>query len=122
MESGNYNTSGTSDNSFNPPNWIQGVWLNETIPTVSIGYEFRPDDICTISGAQASCNKAIIELYEDTPNFQTNVIEDITDTRYYAVFSYGPTELTYEFEKLSVNQINGIQAPTINSPTIFTKQ
>ena len=118
-DSSDDNTSGTTDNSFNPPNWIQGIWLNETI---SYGFEFRPDDICTIYGAQANCNKAIIILYEDVPNIETNVYEEISNSRYFVVFSYGPNEFTYEFEKISANEINGIQGPSITTATIYTKQ
>ena len=116
----NDNTSGTTDNSFNPPNWIQGVWLNNLVPTYEIGYEFRTDDICTIYFAQATCNKAIIELYEDVPSVQTNVYEEISNTRYYAVFSYGFTEITFDFEKISENEIRHIQASSTS--TILTKQ
>ena len=115
----NDNTSGTTDNSFNPPNWIQGVWMG--LPPIDyIGYEFRTDDICTIYFAQATCNKAIIELYEDVPSVQTNVYEEISNTRYYVVFSYLTIENTYEFEKISENEIRHIQSSSTS--TILTKQ
>tara|TARA_B100000767_G_C19248912_1_gene322353 strand:- start:43 stop:450 length:408 start_codon:yes stop_codon:yes gene_type:complete len=113
-------SSNSNGNSFNPPNWIQGVWLNNLIPTYDIGYEFRTDDICGVSGTQASCNKAIIELYEDVPNIQTNVYEEISNTRYYAVFTYGSSEITFDFEKISENEIRHIQGSSTS--TILTKQ
>ena len=84
------------------------------------GYEFRADDICTITGSQATCNKAIIELYEDVPSVQTNVYEEISNTRYYVVFSYLTIENTYEFEKISENEIRHIQSSSTS--TILTKQ
>ena len=107
------NSSNSNGNSFNPPNWIQGVWMEQSADI--FGYEFRADDICTITGSQATCNKAIIELYEDVPNIQTNVYEEISNTRYYAVFSYGFTEITFNFEKISENEIS-------NGVSIYTKQ
>ena len=116
----NDNTSGTTGNSFNPPNWIQGVWLNEA--NAAIGYEFRVDDICTIAGSQAICNKATIELYENAPGEQTNVYEEKSDTRYFVVFTVVNIEQTYEFEKISANQINSIQEPNSFATTIYTKQ
>tara|TARA_B100001093_G_scaffold309195_1_gene295000 strand:+ start:1027 stop:1443 length:417 start_codon:yes stop_codon:yes gene_type:complete len=119
---GNDNNPGNTGNSFNPPNWIQGVWLNEAIPTVALGFEFRADDICNITGSQANCNKAIIELYENAPNAQTSVYEEISNTRYFVVFSYITLEQTWEFEKISANEINGIQGPSISTATIYTKQ
>tara|TARA_Y100000385_G_scaffold129770_1_gene135125 strand:+ start:66 stop:452 length:387 start_codon:yes stop_codon:yes gene_type:complete len=103
----------TNGNSFNPPNWIQGVWMEQ--PANIFGYEFRADDICNILGNQASCLKSIIELYEDVPNVQTNVYEEISNTRYYLVFSYLTLEDTYEFEKISENEIS-------NGQSIYTKQ
>ena len=104
----------TNGNSFNPPNWIQGVWMRQDIPDF-LGYEFRADDICNILGNQASCLKSIIELYQDVPNVQTNVYEEISNTRYYVVFSYLTVENTYEFEKISENEIS-------NGQFIYTKQ
>lgn len=103
----------TNGNPFNPPNWIQGVWMKQSADI--FGYEFRTDDICTITGSQATCNKAIIELYEDVPSVQTNVYEEISNTRYYVVFSYLTLENTYEFEKISENEIS-------NGQSIYTKQ
>jgi hypothetical protein len=103
----------TNGNSFNPPNWIQGVWKEQ--PADYFSYEFRADDICNILGNQASCFKAIIELYEDVPNVQTNIYEEISNTRYYVVFSYLTVENTYEFEKISENEIS-------NGQFIYTKQ
>ena len=106
-------SSNSNGNSFNPPNWIQGVWMEQ--PADVFGYEFRADDICNIVGNQASCLKSIIELYEDVPNVQTNVYEEISNTRYYVVFSYLTLENTYEFEKISENEIS-------NGQFIYTKQ
>ena len=116
----NDNTSGTTDNSFNPPNWIQGVWMG--LPPIDfIGYEFRVDDLCTILNSQATCNKAIIELSENTgQGYQTNVYEEISDTRYFVVFTAINIEQTYEFEKISENEIRHIQ--TSSTSTILTKQ
>jgi len=116
------NTNGSDDNSFNPPTWIQGVWLNDIGGGLSsIGFEFRDDDVCNVTFGGNSCYKAIIELYDDAPNWNTNVYEEISDSRYYFVFTNGPSEYTHEFEKVSENTINYILYPS-NQVIVITKQ
>ena len=38
---------GSSSGKCNPPNWIQGKWLNKSAGG-NIGYEFAKNDICII--------------------------------------------------------------------------
>ncbi len=66
----NDNTSGTSNNSFNPPNWIQGVWLNEAIPTVSIGYEFRPETYVILLALKQVVTKQLLSYTKTYPIFK----------------------------------------------------
>ena len=114
-------TSGSNSNSFNPPTWIQGVWLNDIgNGTSSIGFDFRDDNVCSVSFGSAYCYKGLIELYADVPNINTSVYEDISASRYYFVFTYGPNEITGEFEKVSDNTINYFYSSDI--PIILTKQ
>jgi hypothetical protein len=100
---------------------IQGVWLNDIgNGTSSIGIDFRDDIVCSVSFGSAYCYKGLIELYADVPNINTSVYEDISASRYYFVFTYGPNENTGEFEKVSDNTINYYYSSDI--PIILTKQ
>ena len=117
----NSSESGSNSNSFNPPTWIQGVWLNDIgNGTSTLGFDFRNDNVCSVSFGSAYCYKGIIELYADVPNINTSVYEEISASRYYFVFTYGPNETTGEFEKVSDNTINYFYSGDI--PTILTKQ
>ena len=115
------NSNSSNGNSFNPPAWIKGIWLNNVNGSLSTGFDFRDDDVCSVTFGGAYCYKGIIELYADVPNVSTNVYEEISSSRYYFVFTYGPNEITHEFEKVSDNTINSIQY-TSALPTILTKQ
>ena len=120
-DSSSSSTSGSNSNSFNPPTWIQGVWLNDIgNGTSSIGFDFRDDNVCSVTFGSAYCYKGLIELYADAPNFNTSVYEEISASRYYFVFTYGPNEISEEFEKVSDNTINYFYSGNI--PTILTKQ
>tara|TARA_B100000767_G_scaffold266543_1_gene284070 strand:- start:75 stop:473 length:399 start_codon:yes stop_codon:yes gene_type:complete len=110
------NEDGLNQRSFNPPTWIQGVW---EIDNVAI--DFREDDFCITQFGSASCLKTIIELNSDDPNFNINVYEEISATRYYFIFTHGPNEITTEFKKVSDISINCLQYP-FNNPTILNKQ
>ena len=59
-------------------------------------------------------------MYADVPNFNTSVYEEISASRYYFVFTYGPNEITGEFEKVSENTINYFYSSDI--PIILNKQ
>ena len=50
--------------------------------------DFREDDFCITQFGSESCLKTIIELNSDDPNFNINVYEEISATRYYFVFTY----------------------------------
>ena len=43
---------------------------------------------------------------------ESSAYEEISDTRYYVVISYGFSEDTYEFEKVSESTINWILYPS----------
>lgn len=113
---GDDDIDGLNDRSFNPPVWIQGVWEIDDVMV-----DFREDDFCITQFGSTSCLKTIIELNSDDPNFNINVYEEISATRYYFVFTYGPNEITSEFKKVSDISINSLQYP-FNNPTILNKQ
>ena len=120
-DSSDGSTSGSNSNSFNPPTWIQGVWLNDIgNGTSTVGFDFRNDDVCSVTLGSAYCYKALIELYADVPNINTSVYEEITYSRYYFVFTYGPSEINGEFQKVSENTINYF-INTSDIPTLLTR-
>jgi predicted enzyme related to lactoylglutathione lyase len=63
----------------------------------------------------------LIELYADVPNISTSVYEEISDSRYYFVFTYGPSEINGEFQKVSANTINYFIS-TSDIPTVLTRE
>ena len=95
-------SSNSNGDSINPPGWIQGVWTNDSISA----FEFRADDMCVAVGS-AICYKALMATSPESSAY-----EEISDTRYYVVISYGFSEDTYEFEKVSESTINWILYPS----------
>ena len=94
--------SSVNNNTFNPPNWIQGIWLNSN----SSGWEFRQDDICLLFFNQAVAD--CLMANSAAPDF--SVYEEISETRYLARFTNGGSEFTYEFEKISDDLISWVAA------------
>ena len=84
---------------FNPPVWIQGIWLN--INNSSAGFEFRQNDFCLItSPVSVVCYE---QTYSDFNDF--NVYEEISNTRYFTIITIAGAEFNFEFEKISDNSI-----------------
>ena len=95
-------SSNSNGNSINPPAWIQGLWTNGSLSA----FEFRADDLCITAG-NTTCYKALMAFSPESSAY-----EEISDTRYYVVFSHHSLEETYEFEKVSENTINWILYPS----------
>lgn len=122
--SSNDDNSGSNNSSINPPTWIQGTWLAETISGSDLGYKFTLDDFCTINGTITMCNKSQIEQYN---SIGQNVVvnETITDTEYTIEIDYNTQQAitTYQFEKISNTEIEWINDPLGDLvQTIYTKQ
>ena len=92
--------SSANNNTFDPPTWIQGIWLNSN----SAGWEFRQDDICMLSFNQTVADCLMANSV--APDF--SVYEEISEMRYLARFTNGGSEFTYEFEKISDNLISWV--------------
>ena len=93
-EDGNSNSNVTN---FNPPVWIQGIWLN----TNSAGFEFRQNDFCVITPpASVVCYEQTYSVVNDF-----NVYEEISNTRYFTTITIAGSEFNFEFEKISDNSI-----------------
>ncbi len=97
--------STANNNTFNPPTWIQGVWLNSNAP-FETGFEFRQNDFCLIASAvQTNC---IEQTYNQFPDF--NVYEEISETRYFIIYTISGAEYEFEFEKISDDLISWVAA------------
>lgn len=89
------------DNYYNPPNWIQGVWINPDVPTS--GFEFRESDFCLITISNTLCYK---QTYSQVDDF--SVYEEISNIRYFTTTTIAGAEYNYEFEKVSENSIKWV--------------
>ena len=108
-DSGNTNNN-ISNLTINPPSWIHGVYLQENIDgsILPLGYEFKSDDFCTVLSNMATCYQAQLDLYGDTPNFETDVYEESDSNRYFIELTIGVAIYEYEFEKVSSTIIRQI--------------
>ena len=107
-DSGNTNNN-SSNLTINPPSWIQGTYLQEVAgQTLPQGYEFKPDDFCSVFSNIATCYQAQLDLYGDTANFETDVYEEIDSNRYFIEITLGVTIYDFEFEKVSSTSIRQI--------------
>ena len=96
-------TSNGTDDSINPPSWIQGVWLNEE--SEILGFEFKSDDFCMVSMNITSCNKEQLVLMKNG-GFESNVYEETSANRYLVKITLHTLSTEYEFEKISSTKIS----------------
>jgi len=101
-----------SENSINPPNWIQGTWTVELDGIDSgIGFIFANDDFCSKNGSTTNCWKGIVEL-----NQGTTIDEEIDDENYIiTINSLNTISNTFHFTKISENEIADVQSFGINN-------
>ena len=105
----NGSANNSSNLTINPPTWIQGTYLQDIGgQTISNGYEFKSNDFCWVTSNISSCYKAQLDLYENTPNVETDVYEEMDNNRYFIEITLGPTIYKYEFEKVSSTSIKQI--------------
>ena len=88
-----------SKTSFNPPSWIQGRWLEETIGTS--GYKFTNNDfILVVATTEYSIGEQIKTLSKT--EMEVNVNEEIkSDTEYKFSYTFHSVTQHYHFVKLS---------------------
>jgi hypothetical protein len=105
------NTNNNSSNlTINPPSWIHGIYLQEVAngEVGLIGFEFKSDDVCTVSGNISGCYQAQLDLYANNPSFETNVYEESDSNRYFLELTIGLSIYEYEFEKVSSTRIKQV--------------
>jgi hypothetical protein len=105
----------SANNKFNPPNWIQGTWQDNT----AFGFKFTSNNVCQLISTNQSCFKEMIDSYNASiPNSATVEEETISDTEY--KFSYSVSGVTqyYHFVKLSNTSIEFNQSSG-NNPIYF---
>tara|TARA_B100000795_G_C22623257_1_gene369704 strand:+ start:342 stop:725 length:384 start_codon:yes stop_codon:yes gene_type:complete len=97
---GDSDSDSSNNVSINPPSWIQGVWALESTLSLTVGriiVDFRTDDFCQGQvGIGLTCWKEQGTYFD---NF--SVYEEVSNTRYFVIMSYGPGEQTFEFDKVS---------------------
>ncbi|MCD8408849.1 hypothetical protein [Tenacibaculum finnmarkense] len=113
----------TSENSINPPSWIQGTWHDSDEDGIG-GFKFTKDNFCQISGfstiSQEICYKELLEMSQGkTEEEATNDFYDIK-----IILSTGFTNQTFfhQFEKISNNEIKWYLSKKDDLYTIYTKQ
>ena len=105
------NTNNNSSNlTINPPSWIQGIYLQEGAngQILPIGHEFKTDDFCSVNSNLASSYQAQLDLFANSPNFETDVYEEIDSNRYFLEITLGVTIYSFEFEQVSSTSIKQI--------------
>ena len=110
---GDSDSNSSNNVSINPPSWIQGVWalnfFDGSAPNIYV--EFRADDFCQGQfGIGATCWKAQGTYFD---NF--SVYEEVSNIRYFVIFTYAGQEQTFEFDKVSDTSL------TLNGST-YVKQ
>ena len=113
---------------LNPPDWIQGTWLDESSKS-EFGWKFTTDNAIWIIDGSEDFNlkeKATRELNNwDFLNSQDDVIvEHITDMSYrITTKKYMPySEFTYYFVKINENSTEWRTAPDPINPLLLLKQ
>jgi len=107
-DSGNTNNN-SSNLTINPPSWIQGTYFQEVAGQIlPQGYEFKPDDFCSVSSNISACYQAQLDLYANNPSFETDVYEESSGSRYFIELTIGLGIYSYEFEKVSSTSIKQI--------------
>jgi hypothetical protein len=107
--SSNDDDSRMSNFKINPPDWIQGTWMLEEENQAS-GYKFVNDDFCIISILRQTCQKELLSQ-SNSSGVLTSVNEEITENSYLIEITLGGQIFTYEFIKISPNQIKWLNNP-----------
>jgi|AntRauTorckE5430_2_1112549.scaffolds.fasta_scaffold17294_2 hypothetical protein len=107
--SSNDDDSRMSNFEINPPDWIQGTWMLEEENQAS-GYKFKNDDFCIISILRQTCHKELLSQ-SNSSGVLTSVNEEITENSYLIEMTLGGQIFTYEFIKISSNQIEWLNNP-----------
>lgn len=105
-------SSNTSTNAINPPDWIQGTWTLELGGIDSgLGFKFTNDDFCSTNGSFTSCWKGLVETNQGT------IVEEEIDNQNYIITinSLNTISYKYHFTKISENEIADVQSFGINN-------
>ena len=113
------NNSKDSKNSFNPPAWIQGRWINNEI--IPLGFKFSKNDVCNIQYTTDLCIKAALDIYNGT-QAQISIDEEIkSDTEYKFSYTVQGTTINYHFIKVAPTKIQEVLADP-NGDLLYTKK
>lgn len=109
--SDNNSGSGGNINSFNPPNWIHGTWLDMS----ESGYKFTSNNVCQITSFNQLCFKEMLDNYNTTGAVEASVDEEIKSNEEYK-FSYTIAGVSqeYHFIKVSNTEIEVVSSFGVN--------
>lgn len=101
----NSDDNGNSSSSLNPPEWIQGRWLESGGMS---GFHFKTNDFCSITFSSEMC---YVELFNSLPNQQQVIFEETIKNNDVYEFNYKTTGMGagqtvfYRFERISNSKI-----------------
>lgn len=116
-------SSNTSTNAINPPDWIQGTWLQQNgNSTTQNGFKFTSDDFITISSnIQISWKDNVNNSNNVGAN--TDVNENVNENEYKIDITITSQTVSYYFEKRNDNVIEWTNDPLGDlAETLFIKQ
>lgn len=109
-----------SINLFNPPNWIQGVWRDNT----SSGFKFTNDNVCELTAVSQHCYKEMVNNSNMAiPNSATVNESVISDNEYKFSYTVQGQTVFYHFIKVSNTKIELVNQliPGMPNP-VYIKQ
>lgn len=107
--------------SINPPQWIQGKWLQEDNSTV-VGYRFTSNDFITIVANVETSQREQLEAFANSGQ-SVSATDSSTDSTYsVTINTIGGQSTIYNFTKISDTEISNSQFDNLPIDVIFTKQ
>lgn len=119
--SSNDDNSSNSQISINPPQWIQGKWLQEDNSTV-VGYRFTSNDFITIVTNVETSQREQLEAFASSGQ-SVSANDSSTNSSYsVTINTIGGQSTIYNFTKISDTEISNSQFDGLPIDVIFTKQ
>lgn len=113
--------SSNSQISINPPQWIQGKWLQEDNSTV-VGYRFTSNDFITIVTNVETSQREQLEAFASSGQ-SVSANDSSTNSSYsLTINTIGGQSTIYNFTKISDTEISNSQFDGLPIDVIFTKQ
>lgn len=105
-----------------PPNWLYGIWNNKDEMSGNKGWKFTPDEVVKIDNEGNEVS--LIALYLLTAGFtgEEITLKEFEGTNSYSILVKGETfTTTYDFSRISSQEISWDNAPPLNAPEYYIK-